>query len=208
MGSGVRAGRPWPSPVVAGHEFAIQAEDFPVVEAFFGHFPQVMELHAVHQPSGREWLLARDDHLPRSPAPDSFYAFTWDGTLPIGRGRWGFSDEPGSRAGPPDDRGPHHGPPFGDGDHGGPPFGDGEHDGPFAPRSTYTLRLEVLRTLGDRDNPDHWDTWESPEFELDTGRDRGRGHGRGHGWGRGHGDGRGRGPGDGRGGDPGRADGG
>jgi minor extracellular serine protease Vpr len=47
----------------------------------------------------------------------------------------------------------------------------------------YTMELRVLRTLGDADNPEHWDTWES-SFTLETRRgsgnaDPGRGGGRG-----------------------------
>lgn len=38
------------------------------------------------------------------------------------------------------------------------------------PKGRYTIRVEVLRALGDPENPDHWETWESPEFELDTRR--------------------------------------
>jgi minor extracellular serine protease Vpr len=57
------------------------------------------------------------------------------------------------------------------------------------PSSDYTLELRVLRALGDADNPEHWDTWESPEFELDargpaaTGN-QGQGPGQGRGPGR------------------------
>lgn len=36
------------------------------------------------------------------------------------------------------------------------------------PSSSYTLELRVLRAMGDADNPEHWDEWESPEFELDA----------------------------------------
>ena len=36
------------------------------------------------------------------------------------------------------------------------------------PSGTYSLRVEALRTLGDPANEDHWDVWESPEFELDS----------------------------------------
>jgi minor extracellular serine protease Vpr len=39
-------------------------------------------------------------------------------------------------------------------------------DDEAVPRGRYTLEFEVLRALGDPDNPDHWDTWESPEFRL------------------------------------------
>jgi minor extracellular serine protease Vpr len=57
------------------------------------------------------------------------------------------------------------------------------------PSSDYTLELRVLRALGDADNPEHWDTWESPEFELDargpaTTGNQGQGPGQGRGPGR------------------------
>jgi minor extracellular serine protease Vpr len=57
------------------------------------------------------------------------------------------------------------------------------------PSGSYTLEMRVLRAMGDADNPDHWETWESPEFELDargpaaTGN-QGRGPGEGRGPGR------------------------
>ncbi|MFA9432202.1 S8 family serine peptidase [Egicoccus sp. AB-alg2] len=35
-----------------------------------------------------------------------------------------------------------------------------------APSGEYTLELRVLRATGDADNPEHWDTWESPAFSL------------------------------------------
>jgi minor extracellular serine protease Vpr len=38
------------------------------------------------------------------------------------------------------------------------------------PSGTYTLEMRVLRALGDPDNPDHWDVWESAEFELRSDR--------------------------------------
>lgn len=136
-------------PVEPGHEFEIAEDDLPVVEAFFGHFPQELRVYAVHAESGREWLVLEEERLPRSPDPDSFYSFVWDGTV-----RAGWSP----------------------------------HDRPVA-SGTYTLRVEALRTLGDPENPEHVDTWESPEFELDARRHRRRqrwpappgvpGHGRG-----------------------------
>jgi minor extracellular serine protease Vpr len=54
------------------------------------------------------------------------------------------------------------------------------------PSSDYTLELRVLRALGDADDLEHWDTWESPEFELDA-----RGPASSGNQGRGPGDGRG-----------------
>jgi minor extracellular serine protease Vpr len=57
------------------------------------------------------------------------------------------------------------------------------------PSSHYTLELRVLRAMGDADNSEHWDTWESPEFELDargpaTTGNQGQGPGQGRGPGR------------------------
>jgi minor extracellular serine protease Vpr len=43
-------------------------------------------------------------------------------------------------------------------------------DDEAVPRGLYTLEFKVLRALGDPDNPDHWDTWESPQFRIE-GRD-------------------------------------
>ena len=40
------------------------------------------------------------------------------------------------------------------------------------PRGMYTLEFEVLRALGDPDNPDHWDSWESPRFRIQGPPDR------------------------------------
>ena len=47
--------------------------------------------------------------------------------------------------------------------------GQSDNSRPLA-SGTYTLEVEVLRALGDPDNEDHWDTWTSPEFELDSRR--------------------------------------
>ncbi|WP_303848709.1 S8 family serine peptidase [Natrononativus amylolyticus] len=121
-------------PVEDGHTFALRDDDVPVLEAFFGHFPQEMRVYAVHQQSGREWLAMSDQYLPRSSGPDVYYAFPWPGTTQAGRS---------------DNVRP-------------------------VPGGTYTLRVEALRTLGDPDADEHWDTWESPEFELETQQGRGR----------------------------------
>jgi minor extracellular serine protease Vpr len=59
------------------------------------------------------------------------------------------------------------------------------------PSGTYTFRVEVLRALGDPANPDHWEVWESPAFQVDT-RRGGPGSGRGQGPGQNQGQGRGR----------------
>jgi minor extracellular serine protease Vpr len=45
--------------------------------------------------------------------------------------------------------------------------GNSENRRPL-PSSDYTLELRVLRATGDAGNADHWDTWESPAFELDA----------------------------------------
>jgi minor extracellular serine protease Vpr len=63
--------------------------------------------------------------------------------------------------------------------------GNSENRRPL-PSSTFTLELRVLRALGDADDAEHWDTWESPEFELDargpaTTGNQGQGQGRGPG---------------------------
>ena len=115
-------------PVEAGHEFTIHEGDYPVIEAFFGHFPHEMRVYAVHQPSGQERLVMEDSYLPRSESPDHYQQFPWPGTTSAGRS---------------------------------------ENLRPV-PSGTYTLRVELLRAMGDPENPDHWDTWESPAFELDT----------------------------------------
>ena len=117
-------------PVDPGHVFVPREDDFPVIEAFFGHFPQVMEVYAVDQRRGTRHLVIQEEHLSRSPTPDFFWAFAWDGTAPTGQG--------GATR----------------------PLRSG----------TYTLEVEVLRTLGDPDIDDHWDTWESVEFQIDTRR--------------------------------------
>lgn len=117
-------------PVEPGHEFTVAEDDVPVVEAFFGHFPHVMRMTAVHSDSGERWPVFESRFLPRSPGPDTYYPFAWPGTTAAG--------------------------------------GSGE----LRPvqSGTYTLEVEALRALGDPSNPDHWDTWESPPFELDTRR--------------------------------------
>uniref|UniRef100_UPI0025BB5172 S8 family serine peptidase n=1 Tax=Halovivax sp. TaxID=1935978 RepID=UPI0025BB5172 len=117
-------------PVEDGHTFTLRDEDFPVVEAFFGHFPREMRMTAIDQDRGREHLLLESRHLPRSPGPDVYYPFVWPGTTRAGNS-------------------------------------DAAHPGPAG---TYTLKVEVLRTLGDPEDDAHWETWESPEFELLRGR--------------------------------------
>lgn len=122
-------------PVEEGHEFIVRDGDVPVVEAFFGHYPQEMRMYAVHHPSGQEWPVMRRRYLSRSPDPEFYWPFPWPGVTRAGRS------------------------------HNVRPVASG----------TYTLRVEVLRALGDPENEDHWETWESPEFELDTRSGRGRG---------------------------------
>ena len=117
-------------PVEEGHEFTVREGDMPVVEAFFGHYPQEMRMYAVHHSSGREWPVMEARYLPRSPDPETFWPFVWPGTTQAGRS---------------------------------------DNLRPVA-NGTYTLRIEVLRTLGDSENDEHWDTWESPEFELNSRR--------------------------------------
>jgi minor extracellular serine protease Vpr len=34
------------------------------------------------------------------------------------------------------------------------------------PNGTYVIELSVLKALGDRDNPDHWETWTSPPITI------------------------------------------
>ncbi len=46
------------------------------------------------------------------------------------------------------------------------------------PKGRYTLTLEALRTLGDPENPEHWDTWESPSFYVSPPGQRAPGSGR------------------------------
>ena len=36
-----------------------------------------------------------------------------------------------------------------------------------APDGDYVLVFKVLKALGDKNNPDHWETWTSPEFTID-----------------------------------------
>ena len=119
-------------PVEPGHTFRLGKGDYPVVEAFFGHFPQTMRMYAVDQERDREYPLMESHYLPRSPGPDEFYPFVWPGTTMAGRSE---QVRPG-------------------------------------PAGTYTLRVEVLRAMGDPEDDAHWETWESPEFELQ--RERGR----------------------------------
>ncbi|MFP4635496.1 MAG: S8 family serine peptidase, partial [Nitriliruptoraceae bacterium] len=123
-------GAPITEPVDEGHEFTVRDGDYPVIDAFFGHYPQRMEVYAVQQPSGRERLVMSQEYLPRSPQPGEFLPFPWDGTTASGQS---------------DNTRP-------------------------VPSGTYTLEVNVLRALGDPDNEDHWETWESPEFELDSRR--------------------------------------
>jgi hypothetical protein len=35
-----------------------------------------------------------------------------------------------------------------------------------APNGAYYLKVSVLKALGDKDNPEHWETWTSPMFEV------------------------------------------
>lgn len=68
-----------------GYEFSVRDGDYPFVEAFFGHFPEEFRIYAVHQPSGREWPVMADRYLPRSPDPETFWAFPWPGVTQAGR---------------------------------------------------------------------------------------------------------------------------
>jgi subtilisin family serine protease len=72
-------------PVEAGYEFTLRDDGPPVLEAFFGHFPQTMRMWAVHQESGKEWLVLDERFLPRTPEADTFLPFVWDGMTPAGR---------------------------------------------------------------------------------------------------------------------------
>ncbi len=114
-----------------GHTYSIRDDDQPTIQAFFGHYPERLEVYAVDQRSGDRRLVLEDEYLPRSPQPGDFWAFPWDGT---------------TQAGSSDGRRP-------------------------LPRGEYVLELQVLRATGDPDNEEHWDTWESPSFELDSRRD-------------------------------------
>ncbi len=118
-------------PVEEGHGFTIRDGAYPVIEAFFGHFPQQMQVYAIDEDDERR-LVLDEEYLPRSPTPDDRWPFVWDGTTAAGQS---------------------------------------DNSRPLA-SGTYTLQVEVLRALGDPDNEDHWDTWESPEFELDSRRGR------------------------------------
>jgi minor extracellular serine protease Vpr len=113
-------------PVEAGHVFNPRQGDYPVLDTFFGHFPQRMEVYAVNASSGQRLLAFQDEYLRRSPWVGETYAFAWDGPTPSGR----------------------------------------SENTRTAPSGTYTLEMRVLRAMGDPDNPDHWEVWESPEFEL------------------------------------------
>ena len=121
-------------PVEEGHEFTVAEGDYPVIEAFFGHFPRSMRVYAVDQRNGREHLVLDDQYLPRSEGPTEYWPFPWPGVVQAGR-----SDNVR-------------------------PVSSG----------TYTLRVEALRTLGDPEYEDHWETWESPAFELDSKRSGGQ----------------------------------
>ena len=35
------------------------------------------------------------------------------------------------------------------------------------PDGTYVIELRALKALGDAGNPDHWETWTSPEVTID-----------------------------------------
>ena len=54
------------------------------------------------------------------------------------------------------------------------------------PSSTYTLEMKLLRAMGDAENPEHWETWQSPSFTVDARGPAADGNqGRGPGGGRG-----------------------
>jgi minor extracellular serine protease Vpr len=113
-------------PVEPGHQFNVAQGDYPVVEAFFGHFPREMEVWAVHERTGQRFLAIHAEYLPRSPEMDEYRAFLWDGRVQAG----------------------------------------GSGNTRPAPQGTYTFELRVLRTAGDPENADHWETWESEPFEI------------------------------------------
>ncbi|ELY99513.1 S8 family serine peptidase [Natrialba asiatica] len=127
-------GNPITEPVEEGYEFTVAEGDYPIVEAFFGHFPREMRIYAVDQKRGHEYLAMEDRYLSRSDSPDTYYEFPWMGL---------------TQAGESDNMRP-------------------------VPKGTYTLRVEVLHALGEPENEDHWETWQSPEFDLDTRRVGGR----------------------------------
>jgi minor extracellular serine protease Vpr len=116
------------APVEEGNVYDVRQGDYPVVDAFFGHFPRRMEVWAVNQRSGQRLLAMEDDYLRRSPWPGETYAFAWDGHVQAGR-----SDNART-----------------------------------APSGTYVLEMRLLRAMGDPDNAEHWDVWESPAFELSS----------------------------------------
>ena len=35
------------------------------------------------------------------------------------------------------------------------------------PDGDYYITVRILKALGDADNPDHWETWTTPVFEID-----------------------------------------
>jgi minor extracellular serine protease Vpr len=120
-------------PVEPGHQFNVGEGDYPVVQAFFGHFPREMEVWAVHQRTGQRHLAIHAEYLPRSPAMDEYRSYLWDGRVQAGNSG---NTRP-------------------------------------APQGTYTFEMRVLRTAGDADNPDHWETWESEPFEITRSGDPG-----------------------------------
>ncbi|MFC3959516.1 S8 family serine peptidase [Halovivax cerinus] len=109
-----------------------------VVEAFFGHYPQELRITAEHERTGQSFTVLEQTYAPRSPDPETYYEYAWDGR---------------TQAGESDGRRP-------------------------VPKGRYTLTLEALRTLGDPENPAHWDTWESPTFYVSPPGQRAPGSGR------------------------------
>jgi minor extracellular serine protease Vpr len=108
-------------PVEPGHVFSVRDGDYPVIEAFFGHFPQTMRVTVRDERRGHTYLVTEQDYLRRSPGLGQFWPFAWAGTTQAGRS---------------------------------------------VPSGTYTLEVEVLKTLGDPANPDHWETWRSPDVII------------------------------------------
>ncbi len=108
-------------PITGRHAFDPRRGDYPVIEALFGHYPREMLVTAHNKDTGDEFLVMQEDYLPRSVAPDHFWAFVWPGTT---------------------------------------------IEGEQVPPGGYTLQVEVLGPLGDRENLDHWETWTSPEFQI------------------------------------------
>jgi minor extracellular serine protease Vpr len=73
-------------PVDEGHTYTLRDGDIPVVQAFFGHFPQEMELWAVNVADGERFLVQEESYLRRSPQPGFYWPFGWSGMTATGSG--------------------------------------------------------------------------------------------------------------------------